>query len=273
MAKPPQIHRVGEAQPYMNILLTAESGWGKTPFAGTAGARGLIASVDPEGTDSAFFAGSESDEWLIRSKADWDALLVYMRKEGCSAYEWLTIDSITELQKMLLKHQLSARPVRGKQEALVADRPDYQITQLQLVDYVKEVNDLPINVLWTAPAQELETADGESRYYPAIHGQGGNLAKEVRGYMKINMAGQMIEDEETAEGRVRRAHFIQTGPYMGRDRTGALGDFQDDLTIPKLEALVKKHRLGLASKAPAKSAGAKVVAGTAARRPVKRTAS
>lgn len=260
MAKPTQIHRVGEAQPFINMLLVAETGWGKTPFMGTADNRMLIASIDPEGTDSAAYAGSTADEWVIRTMEEWTALCVYMRKSGCSDYDWLGIDSLTELQKLLMKHQLMNRPVRGKQEPLVADQPDYLKTQLQLVELVKEINDLPVNVLWTALPMEQESADGEVRYFPAVHGGRGDLSRQVRGYMKINAAGEILGDE--GESRTRRMHFIQTGPYMGRDRTSSLGDYQDDLTIPALEKLVAARRKRLTTPTPTSTAAKTVAAPT-----------
>lgn len=255
------------------MLLTAPSGWGKTPFAGSTDGV-LIISVDPEGTDSAAFAGSTADEWVVRSREEWDLAVQYMRKEGCNEYKWLVIDSITELQRLLMKTQLATREKRGKQDPDVPELQDYMKNQIQIIDIVKVVNDLPINVLWTALDMVITRSDGEDRIYPMIHGGKGDVAKQVRGYMKVIASGEIIDDEES--DRTRRMWFIHKDEHMGRDRTGALGDSQDDLTLKKLEVLLarkRKETLAAASSPAARTTAAprKKATATPVRRPVKKT--
>ena len=66
MAKPKGIVSLAESADTINMLITAESGWGKTVFAGTAdqrnagGGKALFLVADPEGTLSAKYQGSSA---------------------------------------------------------------------------------------------------------------------------------------------------------------------------------------------------------------------
>jgi hypothetical protein len=68
----------------------------------------------------------------------------------------------------------------------------------------------------------------------------------------------------------RRIYFSNRGPYRGKDRFDAMGAYQDDLSLPKLEKIIKERR-ARAGMGPAKPAAKKVAAKKTAP-PIKKSA-
>lgn len=239
MAKPKEIKPISQGTLYISMLLSAEPGWGKTVFGGSSN-RSLILSFDPEGVDSAWVQGSKADVWEIRTFAQLDKAYRYLRDEGHTEYDWVIIDSITEVQKMFQAEWLDAnRDKAGKRHPDVLGIDGYQVTQNQVYKFVKQFNDLPMHKLYTAGIQTLEDDDGELFYLPLIHGGRGDVARTVSGYMKVTGFGVWHGEDE--DNLTRRIYFQNSGAYRGKDRFDALGRFQDEVTLPKLEELVRKR--------------------------------
>jgi hypothetical protein len=226
------------------MCLVAESGFGKSVLLGTAGKKMLILSVDPEGADSAFFQGSKADEWVIRDYEGMDESYRWLRDHGHKIYDWVAVDSIPEAQKILQRDWLEKNKDRAKgRHPDVLGMDGYQITQNQLIKYVKQMNDLPMHVVYTAKPLELIDGEGEIYYLPNLHGQKGDIARDFMGYMKVQGFGTYVEKKIRGTDRtklVRRYHFQPHGPYKGKDRTDSLGMHLDDPTLPQIADLVEK---------------------------------
>lgn len=246
----------------LNILFTAPSGWGKTPTIGTAdqratgGPKAVSLCVDPEGAVSAAYSGSTMD---IVDCPDWPTLEAAVKlvkpKVLDGTYSFLIVDSITEVQRGMMRHDLNLQYGRSpaKRDINVPAQDNYLRTQMQLVEFVKSLNSWPCTTIWTAHQQEWEDSEGESRYIPMIHGGKGAVANEVMGYMMVHGSGQFIP-QDGDKPDIRRMWFSNSGPYRARDRTNKLPLFLDSPTIPQITELI--------SSAPAKKA--------VARRPVRR---
>lgn len=256
MPKPSSIRPVSVQNLIVNMCLTAESGFGKSVFAGSA-PNALILSADPEGTDSIAFSGQKADEWPIRSYSELDESYRYFRDgSGCKDYEWLIVDSIPEVQKIMMRNALNiAVSNNAKRDPDIPAQADYQKIQIQLLEYVKRLNELPIHVLYTAHPAEYTDGEGEVYYLPAVHGASGDIARSFIGYMKINTFGEHVDKKVAGQDelkRVRRYWMTNHGPYKAKDRYfGAMGNYKDDLTIPKMMELIKAKAAAGSKPAPA----------------------
>lgn len=252
MAKPKNIKPLSSQPDYIRMCVVAESGWGKTVFAGSA-PKALFLTTDPEGTVSAKRQGSTADEWKIGSWDELSEAFIYLRDEGSDEYDWVIVDTITEAQTKAMKSSIdSGLKQNPGRDPLVPAQQDYQRSQNAVVQMVQKFHDLPMNVLWTAHRTDMENAEGEPYYGAAIHGGKGSLAQQILGYMSIVGYGEMKE----VEGKqVRRMYFSHTAAgHRGKDRFAALGNYKDGLTVPKMLDIIA---------APAATA-------TPARRPVRR---
>ena len=235
MAKPKEIGPLGSSA-NIRFLLAATSGWGKTVFSGTA-PKALFLTTDPEGTLSARKFGSKAEEWRI---SDWDGVnkaYRWMRDEGCGEYEWLIVDNITEMQIFALEDAVRLSREKDKtRDEFVPALKDYQRSQIAFVQMVKRFHSLPINIIWTAHTKVREDADGDLFYSVAIDGKEGQIAEQVLGYMNIIGFGDVVTKDEK---EIRRIYFTHYKMYRGKDRFVALGRARDDLTVPKMEAIIR----------------------------------
>lgn len=263
MTKPKAIQNLSKStQGSINMLITAESGWGKTVFAGTAdtrvggGGKALFLVCDPEGTIAAASMDSTAEEWPIR---DWDDLVAaykWMRDEGCEEYDWVIIDSVTEAQKICMKKALEiAVKHKADRDPDVPAIQDYQKVQNQTLTMIKQFNDLPCNVIYTALPLRVEDDEGEVYYLPSLQGGQGALAQQVLGYMKVAGYGTFKTAKRGAdEVTVRRIYFSPVGPYKGKDRFNVMGSHKDNLTVPQMEKLIRAGSKPAPAKRPVRKA-------------------
>jgi len=260
MAIPDKVQPLGNTGQYIHLLICASPGFGKTVFYGSED-KLLYITTDPEGTVSAWMQGSNAKEWAVTDYNDIIEAYKYLRDGGIEelGITWVVIDNISEASEMakLLNIELE-RKGKPHIDQFVPTQGNYQRTQNMLLALVKQFNDLPINVGYTAWIETHEDNEGVEYFAPAIHGQKGAIAQMVAGYMNVVGYGQVVEDDEGVEHRV--LHFAQNGPFRGKDRFNALGKKRVDLTLPRMQSIIDKavaKRKAATSKTPArKSASA-----------------
>lgn len=272
MAVPSKIKQLGTVDKFINFLIVAGPGFGKTVLFGTED-KALFLTTDPEGTVSAWMMGSKAKEWEIHSYGDIVEAYTYLRDGGIEelGLTWVFIDNISEVQELAKHTNIEMERKRNPNiDEFVPSQANYQRSQNMLLALVKQFNDLPVNVGYTAWMQTNEDNDGQEYFAPGIHGQKGQIAQMVAGYMNVVGYGEVIEDGEGVEHRV--IWFSQTGPFRGKDRFNALGKKRTDLTLPKMKAIIDKKVATRTKPASAKSATATTTKARPARRRVATTA-
>lgn len=240
MAIPRQIKALGSVDKYVNFLLVAGPGFGKTVFFGSDD-KVLFLTTDPEGTVSAWMMGSKAKEWECNTYKDVEDAYIYLRDGGIAelGIDWVVIDNISEVQEMAKQANISIERGRNPNiDEFVPSQANYQRQQNMLLALVKKFNDLPVNVGYTAWMQTNEDNEGNEYYAPGIHGQKGQIAQMVAGYMNVVGYGEVTTDGEGKEHRV--IVFSQSGPYRGKDRFNALGKKRTDLTLPRMKSIIDK---------------------------------
>lgn len=238
MTVPKQVKALGSVDKYVHFLLCAGPGFGKTVLFGTED-KALFLTTDPEGTVSAWMLGSKSLEWECTHYSDVLDAYVYLRDGGIAelGLSWVFIDNISEVQEMAKHTNIELEKKRNPAiDDFVPSQANYQRSQNMLLQLVKQFNDLPVNIGYTAWVAESEDSDGKTYFSPAIHGQKGTIAQMIAGYMNVVGYGEVQTDGEGVEHRV--IYFSQSGPYRGKDRFNALGKKRTDITMPKMKALI-----------------------------------
>jgi hypothetical protein len=236
---------------FINMMLVAEPGWGKTVLCGTAdqrrsgGPKALFLATEA-GTISAARQGSTADVWPMKSWGDVTKAYNYFRQgTGCDDYQWALLDSITEMQKFSMDNALRTAYEASKKNADpdVPQIQDHLKVQQQTLNFLRRFNDLPINCVYTALPLRLEDAEGNPYFLPALDGKQGGIAQQAMGYMHV--VGHGVKRNLNEEGKkrlIRRVIFQSMGPYKAKDRYGVLGNFMDDITIPQVEELINKGK-------------------------------
>jgi phage nucleotide-binding protein len=270
MAITSKIVSLQEDQIFWNIMVYGDSGIGKTVLAGSDD-RVLFIAPEDSGTLSAKRHGSKADKWPVKNWNDlleaYEYLYEQIEENGKLPYDWVVIDSLTEMQYMAMQHIL--KTVVEENASRDPDVPAIQDWQRYYIIFEKMIrafNDLSVNVLFTALSRKVEDAEGEDFYVPDIQGKEYLLSLKVAslmtsfGHMKI-----VLNDQKDSEGkstgkkiRVRRIHWEDTGTSRGKDRTRTLTPYTDNLTLKAIREKIEGYTPPV-KKAPVKKAPVKAV--------------
>lgn len=200
-----------------NWLIFADSGKGKTVLAGTA-PRSIFLTVEAAGTESAKAMGSESDEWVIDTKKELDAAYEYfLDGSGCQDYDWVIIDSLSEVEELIWAD------LQG--ESSVQKIQDYGTVATKMKRLVDAFNRLPINVLYTAQTmrleiEDIETEEDQTLLSPLMGTKNGVLSQKICG--KVTLIGYLTvrtrkgEDDKPEE--YRRLQLRGNSRVTAKDR-------------------------------------------------------
>lgn len=223
-----------------NWLIYAPSGEGKTVLAGTA-PKSLFLTVEAAGTESAKAFGSLSDEWLINSWSELVDAYEWLLDGGASEYEWVIIDSLTEMEELCWNDQLENI---GKEfEARIQD---YGIVDRKIKKLVDRFNRLPINTLYTAQMAgwDKEDDDGDDivKVLPALgRAKGGwPLSNLVCG--KVTLIGLLAIRQDEDEEEFRRLYVHGGERWTAKDRHDAFSKFIDNPDIGVMAKAVEARQ-------------------------------
>lgn len=270
MAVKSKIVSLQDSPDFVNIMVYGDSGIGKTVFAGSDDKVLFIAPEDA-GTLSAKRFGSTADRWPVQS---WNDLLeayeyCYEQIEnGEFPYQWLAIDSLTEMQSMAMTHVLKMGVAeKPNKDPDVPEIQDWQRYYIIFEKMIRAFNDLGVNVLYTALARKVENAEGEDFYVPDIQGKEYLLSLKVAslmtsyGHMRIVLLTEKDDDGNPTGKKIktRRINWEDTGTSRGKDRTRALAPRTDNLKLKGIRERIESYAPA-PKKAPAKKAPAKKAA-------------
>lgn len=248
-----------------NWLIYAESGVGKTVLAGTA-PKSIFLTVEAAGTESAKAFGSDADEWVCEDWATLQEAYSYLKSGGASDYEWVIIDSLTEMQEICWKDQLEEAKAQNSGRSIYQPAiQDYAIVDNKIKRLVDSFNRLPVNVLYTAQVMNLDQENDEGddiTYRLPLVGRaknGGPLANLICG--KVTMVGLLaVVTKDRERGPFRRL-VTEAGPtWIAKDRHDTFGRFIDEPDIAEMaEAVDRRQKTPGPRKADVKPSGSKAV--------------
>lgn len=227
---PSNIITLQEEDETFNLLVYADSGVGKTVFAGSDDDVLFIAPED-NGTLSAKRMGSSAQKWKIKGWDDISEAYKWLASLETIPFNWVVLDSLTEMQDMcmrkILQEGVEINPSRDPDVPQLQDWIPYQNRFMRMV---KAFNELEVNVLYTALQMDEENEDGDKIVLPMMQGKGTQYAKKVAstmtsfGHMRVQRR-RAGKDEETGEATYEEYRVIQwkaSKTVMAKDRTRTL---------------------------------------------------
>lgn len=222
---------------YRKWLVHGESDAGKTVFAGTA-PKALFLTTDIEGTESARALGSTADEWPINSFAEFcEAVAWVVSGGGCQEYDWINVDTITELEELCWQEQLVSTDVR-RASKYQPNKADYPLVWAKTREQLAMLGRAPVNTLFIAHTMRIdrETADADDTVTLAMPAIGsrkrGDLSMAL--VAQHGMVGYMRKVTEEGGKTVRQILTESSGRWVARDRSTKLGSGMNDPTVPKM---------------------------------------
>jgi len=254
-AKPPSrptaITKLSDRKSYFNWLVYGETGSGKTVLGGSA-PKALFLTFESEGTESAKVHGSDAEEAIIDERADMLEMYRYFDQgSGCEDYEWVIIDSVSEMEECYWRDQLrEMKEQKGPKRSLYKPSlDDYPIVWNKVKAEVDRWNRLPVNVLWTAQVLPLTEYDEDGEEFttmlPLLGSlKNGILSRKVCGM--VSLVGHLDTKRRKVEDRVeewRRLTVSKRSGITAKNRYG-WGPFVDDPTIPSLAVAAESALAG-----------------------------
>lgn len=219
----------------------------------------LILNAEAQGTISAKRSktlGHNVKQWDCTKWEGFDKAVEWLeecnRKHGQIPLKWVVVDTITTLQdRVLMRFILNEVHAKNpsKRSLYIPDKPEYLRNQLMLVEYIKRLNDLPVNVLYNAHIMEKSDQEGNSFYYPQIQGGDFKIAQAILAmmtsygfmYKKPRMKdGKRLVDSETKKRLFD--YFIQwddEGKMQGGDRLNIFGSTTKNVTLKQLRQRIE----------------------------------
>jgi hypothetical protein len=233
---PSNIIDLQEEDEFIHLLVYADSGVGKTVFAGSDDNVLFIAPED-NGTLSAKRMGSSAKKWKVNT---WDDIVKayewlygnFVAKDEPIPFNWIALDSLTEMQDQCMRKVLDeAVTMNPSRDPDVPQLQDWQPYFIRFRRLVKAYNSLPVNIIYTALQNYEEDEDGEKVAIPQLQGKGTQIAKETASWMtsfgRMTVIRKKTDevDEVTGKPKFEERRMIQwsgTKSVMAKDRTMCL---------------------------------------------------
>lgn len=227
------IRPVSESESFLNTLIYAESGTGKTILAGSASAVPEMAPallIDIEG-GTLSLRDFYPDVRVVRVKNWTELQKVYDRLySGREPYKTVIVDSLTEAQKFSMT-EIMAKAVREDRD-IDPDVPQQRhwgqnISQMRR--FTRALRDLPVNVIYTALANiDKEEISGRQITRPSFNGK---LAGEIPAFMDTVLFYYI---KEQGEEQHRLLLTKKTGRHLAKDRSNRLPPIIENPTMELL---------------------------------------
>jgi hypothetical protein len=220
VSKPPAIISLEDFTESINMAVYGDSGVGKTVLAGTC-PNALFLAVE-SGTVSAKRQGSGADLWPINEWSDLAAAEQWL-EDNPDTYDWVIIDSVTQMQKLCMRGILDAAIAENKsRDPDIPALQDWQKYYNMFSRFINTFNDLPVNVLYTATTMRKDDENGDELVLPDLASPSHSPLREsqafcasmmIVAYYKKTVKGKG-DDAETS----RSLLFESMPPYFAKDR-------------------------------------------------------
>lgn len=209
----------------MNALVFGPPGSGKTYSLPTMSGKGVIANAEGGLMGIRDKLGDRVKSVKIETYADLKSLAAELKTTD-HGFEWVAIDSLTEVQKLLMDEIMASQTDKD-----IPAMRDWQMCIEELRRMIRFFRDLPINFIATAlPKDDKDEQYGTITRKPLLPGK---LADEACGYVDLVLY-VLTKDEE---GETKRAFLTQPSErYYAKDRSGKLEHFEK----PDLGFIYKK---------------------------------
>jgi hypothetical protein len=238
MAIKSRIISIQDTDDKANILIYGDSGLGKTVWCGTDDKVLFVAPEDnSDGLLSARLAGSTAEKWPVKTWDDLVEAFNYLADLDEIPYNWIAIDSLTEMQELAMRGILDAAVAENaERDPDIPQLQDWQKYYEMVKRMIKAFNALDVNVIYTALARQTEDEDGVEYLLPDLQGKKDQYAKKVASWMTsfgcLQMKRVKTGDDDNAKAKpVRRITFRDTGVVKGKDRTGSLAPYIDLIEV------------------------------------------
>lgn len=246
--RPQAITALSERVTHKNWLIYGDTGVGKTTLAAEL-PRNLFVTFEVEGTESAKVAGSTADEVVVRTREEYLEVYEYFEfGSGCSDYDWVTMDSLSEMEECFWRSQLRRMKLEkpGSRHLYKPALDDYPWVWNQTKAAIDEWNALPVNVFYTAQVMTLEMYDDDteeeySQRVPMVGSQKtGILARKLCGMVSLVGYYDVLQqsegnDDEAEVEEFRRLYMTKRKGYLAKNRYGWPA-YADDPSLLKMVA-------------------------------------
>lgn len=191
MAKPDGIRAIG-GKKKAKIMIYGIAGAGKTRLIGTTPGRNLILRPPTDHTTSIDKPVGTFEEWQINDWSTMDEVLEFCRHEGSKHYDWIWIDSLSNLQDSLLDDVWQDTIARKPERATFGlDKGEYGINMGRLGTWCRDMVGMDtMNIGFTGHPFQTTVGGGED-YGSVEEGdpilmpwvQGRNMSPKICGYM------------------------------------------------------------------------------------------
>lgn len=249
----PDMVDLNEYTENVTMLVYGASGAGKSVFGGTANA--LIVATE-NGTVSAArhnakLKGPKPAVKVIDCVHNFDKVKdtyewLYEHAEYPQfPFDWVVIDTATEMQAEILRWVVNQRVEAGTAKSLNPYKTELQeYGEMHEIwrDYVKKFNDLPCNILWLAHEMTAEDTEGEEFCLPSFQGKGYQLASWTAAQMHVYGHMRVADRRSAKTGKTIQVREIQwrgTQKVRARDRFDTLPAKTVNKTLPALLKMIE----------------------------------